>query len=882
MSFSNGGDHARRVGTFAFMSLGYGPGGVVSGNGPPRFIDLTADLVDAGDSTGWSSRIMRQNELQKYDSGELSLKLFDGKGMYDPDNPTGPWYGQLIPDNTILLQHIWPWQPGLLTDANFDTTGLSLLTMTNVSSATVLHGTKMGDPGVTRDARAFANVNTLHFQATATAAVKIESQRLFYDNTKPITGIVLMSREGASASTWCLAINFYDSGGSLTDSVTSGFQSLLQYSTTNPAEFTMLTTTVPVGTAVGAAVSFSIEVTTGTSPTAGQGFMACGWVAAQTTAAKVWTEMTGYVDSYEVQQAAGAQAVYRKISCHDAFKFFGIAGINSCGYPQQILSQSPTIYYRLTDISGAARALDSVTGHLNGALLGLPPGVEFGIPGALIADSGTAANFAIGDEPTGFIADTTTIINLGSGAFTISFWFATTVITDTGDSHYDEEAFFELLTPTLPSVDAPSLLMELIPFTVSGGPLGPPPTVLVTAGDGVMGHTIEFEVANPTWLDFGWHYMTLERDATGLIWSMTVDGVGQVLTDLIGGTGGLAFTQTTVPAFSMNGMVTYIGATLQGTSTSPVPTYAGWMQEFAINVGANALTFADVLANFNLGRNVWINENAGQRIATVAQAIGWAGATDIDVADTIQLQPQTTQLASADPEQAQNGLDYMQKVEETEAGQLFMSRAGSLTFRSRHSGYKPPKTTPLFILSNRHEIGTIPYEDISPQYDDTLIYNQSELTRVGGSPVIWPLPSSAKTQSQLEHFIRTSTHDALMMDSDSTALGLAQFEVMKFSEARRRNRKIKISTSSADIDDMVIRMLADVNPTDRLQVRQFMPWATSTPIVTDGFVEGIEVTGGVGSIIDVVYDLAFVDPNSYLLLDDVTGRGIFDSNRWGF
>ncbi len=119
----------------------------------------------------------------------------------------------------------------------------------------------------------------------------------------------------------------------------------------------------------------------------------------------------------------------------------------------------------------------------------------------------------------------------------------------------------------------------------------------------------------------------------------------------------------------------------------------------------------------------------------------------------------------ADPATARTLLAACQTIEQTELGGFFIDPEGSAVFLSRSTVSEKADQTPLMF----NDDGTnIAYQSIDFAYDDTQIFNDITVTRLGGTAQNVQSTSSIET-----YFIHSGSRSDLLMQTDSEALDQA-------------------------------------------------------------------------------------------------------------
>ena len=128
----------------------------------------------------------------------------------------------------------------------------------------------------------------------------------------------------------------------------------------------------------------------------------------------------------------------------------------------------------------------------------------------------------------------------------------------------------------------------------------------------------------------------------------------------------------------------------------------------------------------------------------------------IDVGDT---------LVQADPGTNRTLLGACQTIEQSELGGFFIDDEGNAVFLSRTTVSEKADETPLLFNDNGTDIS---YQSIDFAYDDTQIFNDITVTRLGG------VAQNVQSTSSIEtFFIHSGSRSDLLMQTDAEALDQA-------------------------------------------------------------------------------------------------------------
>jgi hypothetical protein len=219
----------------------------------------------------------------------------------------------------------------------------------------------------------------------------------------------------------------------------------------------------------------------------------------------------------------------------------------------------------------------------------------------------------------------------------------------------------------------------------------------------------------------------------------------------------------------------------------------------------------------------------------------------------------TTLQADVVPENA-NALQYLQLVETTENGQLFVDRSGAVTFKNRVT--IPPLTTTVVFADDATANG-INYTNIGVVYGSENLYNRVTITREGGTPQV-----ADSLSSQNAYGISAFSLDGLLLTSDAIALELAEYLVGLYDEPELRINEITVNLhdkTSQEVDDLLIIEIADV-----INVI-FTPNQVGAPIDQFAIVTGIKNNIGIDRH-QLTFNLGSVSAFPLILDNPIYGR----------
>jgi hypothetical protein len=180
-------------------------------------------------------------------------------------------------------------------------------------------------------------------------------------------------------------------------------------------------------------------------------------------------------------------------------------------------------------------------------------------------------------------------------------------------------------------------------------------------------------------------------------------------------------------------------------------------------------------------------QSTGTRIGKILDQIGFP--TNMRTIATGQSSCQ------ADPSTLRTSLGALKNVEFSEQGAFYIDGSGTAVFKSRNEVVSSISGTPIEF----NQTTGIPYRNLVYAFDDKLIINQANLTRVGGAAQF------AQNATSVERYFphQYSVQD-LVADTDATVLNIAKTYVTTRAETTIR------------IDAMTVDLLDPDVPTDTM------------------------------------------------------------------
>lgn len=241
-----------------------------------------------------------------------------------------------------------------------------------------------------------------------------------------------------------------------------------------------------------------------------------------------------------------------------------------------------------------------------------------------------------------------------------------------------------------------------------------------------------------------------------------------------------AYYSDVLPGKAVNIRATYNGTTYDlyyGFIESWTPA---WLSEggLAPVVTIECVDLIKNLAIYEITSAGYAQELSGTRIENVLTSYGWdTTLSDLDTGQSTIIA--TGALTSA------NAMEHVFTVMDTERGQFFIAGDGHPQFQDRHARLTTPLDTSQATYGD--DVGELSYRDIGMSYDDTFIYNNIKITRLGGT-----VQTADDTISQTTFGIRSLSKDNLLMTTDLEALSQAQYLLSLYKEAPLRCKALTI------------------------------------------------------------------------------------------
>lgn len=294
-----------------------------------------------------------------------------------------------------------------------------------------------------------------------------------------------------------------------------------------------------------------------------------------------------------------------------------------------------------------------------------------------------------------------------------------------------------------------------------------------------------------------------------------------------------------------NGINYYI---FSGYTTDYVYTY-----DKAENVSYVDINASDAFRLLNLAAITSVSgssagQDTGTRIGKILDTVQFPnGMRTLDTGNS---------LTQADPATSRTALQAIQNCEFSEQGAFYFSPEGNAIFKNRSNTISSAGGTPIAF----NQTGGIPYKNLVFAFDDKLIVNQANITRIGGTK-----QTKTDATSVATYFPHSVTYADLVVDTDTDAANIAAILV-----ATRSTTTIRIDQMTIDIYDTSV-------PSDTILALDYFQNVLISNIQPDGstITKNLQIQG-------VIWDIT---PNSWLgtfiTLEPITDGFIIGNSTYG-
>ena len=230
----------------------------------------------------------------------------------------------------------------------------------------------------------------------------------------------------------------------------------------------------------------------------------------------------------------------------------------------------------------------------------------------------------------------------------------------------------------------------------------------------------------------------------------------------------------------------------------------------AENVAYVDITASDAFRLLNLAAVTTITgqaagQDTGTRITKILDTVQYP--TSLRSIDT------GNSLTQADPATSRTSLSAIQNCEIVEQGAFYLNAEGIAVFKNRNNTVESAGEAAIDF----NQTTGIPYKNLKFAFDDKLIVNQANVTRIGGTKA-----TAVDLDSIAAYFPHSITYSDLVAQTDADSLNIAQIYV-----ATRASTTIRI-------DEMTIDLLDANVPTGTILNMDYFTTVDITNIQPDG------------------------------------------------
>lgn len=268
-----------------------------------------------------------------------------------------------------------------------------------------------------------------------------------------------------------------------------------------------------------------------------------------------------------------------------------------------------------------------------------------------------------------------------------------------------------------------------------------------------------------------------------------------------------------------------------------------------------------ILANQVLTAFTPSAELSGARVNTVLSRseVDFVGGRNVDAG--------TLTLGAYAVAQDTNVLNYLRQVERSENGALFVDAAGDITFLGRTT----PPTTSVITFSD--DGSGVPYQSLTNQFGDELLYNYVRLTSPAGAEQI-----ASDAASILLYQTSQLSYDDLLNNSTGVVNFLAVSYLNKFSTPRLRLTGFGCQLVGLDLSD--VNSVLSLDLADYVYIKKSFEVGTPSSYTQFSRISGISHNVTPGSH-TVTFSIENAEGGLYLVLGDVLA-GQLDYNLLDF
>lgn len=296
-------------------------------------------------------------------------------------------------------------------------------------------------------------------------------------------------------------------------------------------------------------------------------------------------------------------------------------------------------------------------------------------------------------------------------------------------------------------------------------------------------------------------------------------------------------------------------------STNGIVQFSGWIDDWNLSYAPGNDSVASASASDGFGNFANQTLPAGTSTAQLSGARINAVLNSPDVvwdATKRSIDAGLTQLGADTVTADTNVLSYLQRIEQTEQGSLFVAKNGNLRFIQRNS--LTPSSSALLFSDD--DTG-IKYQELEVVYGSELLYNQTIVSTVFGVTA-----QADSFPSQNDYGIFSLTFSEMLHANTADVANMAYWTVAKYNQPRYRFETLSVvlDNLSASVQNQLLSLeLADI-----VKVR-FTPSNIPPAIEKYAEVIGITTTSTPNRSV-ITFTLSTYGVGEFVLNDDNFGR----------
>lgn len=278
----------------------------------------------------------------------------------------------------------------------------------------------------------------------------------------------------------------------------------------------------------------------------------------------------------------------------------------------------------------------------------------------------------------------------------------------------------------------------------------------------------------PTSVDVGnWHLAWLGISADG---SQFITGIDNSVGTYTPGSGNYTFPG----GFAYD----IVGATaVSWDSYAASWNFTGDMADFV--EWPYLLTTSQISAIYNAWRTAYSGDSSGQRYARILGWAGYTGPTAIDFGNSTSLGP-ATDVGGID------AFSALEAVTETENGQHFVAKDGTITFYARQRRYAGTSPTAIAATFGENVAGgEWPYEDCKFDFDTAHLANNITITQASTGQQVTAIDQSSQTAYGAQTLTQSNQSTNLQECQDQ-----ANYLLSRYKDPHLRINKLTVHPSA--------------------------------------------------------------------------------------